>query len=62
VINMVSLCVMRKVSPDADSGFIRGSPLTYDWISTADAVAMTRLADEEFCARVPDGPLGEQAG
>lgn len=38
--------------------YVRTASMTQDWISEADAIAMWQLADEEFCASVPDGPLG----
>ncbi|MEN3265426.1 hypothetical protein [Pseudonocardia sp.] len=35
------------------------TPQQTDWISPVDAGKMYDLADREFCANVPDAPLGE---
>lgn len=62
VIALATICSIRDVSDSEDEAFqlfVRTTPLASDWISTADAVNMWPLADQEFCSSIPNGPLGE---
>lgn len=62
VIAMVGACASKEAHGD-DPTFmqiwIETTPRVNDWLSEADALKMYGLADEEFCANIPDGPLGE---
>jgi hypothetical protein len=62
VIALATACSIREVSASEEEAFhlfVRTTPLASDWISTADAVNMWPLADQDFCNSIPDGPLGE---
>lgn len=61
IVNVVSACVMKQASPSFDrSAYINSTQMQADWISATDAGVMYDFATPEFCASVPDGPLGRQ--
>lgn len=58
VVALAGTCGSKKAGMTL-AMYMNTTPRVNDWLSEADAMKMWTLADDQFCASIPDGPLGE---